>query len=92
MGFEPGTFYFILKRERRIGLWWGSLKEKTTGRHRRKWEDNIKRGCEDMNWIKLVEDRDKLRAVVSTPMNFCVPYSEGVGWLGGWVAKELAGI
>jgi hypothetical protein len=35
--------------------------------------------------VKLAQDRDKLRAVVSTLMNFCVPYSEGVGWLG----KEL---
>jgi hypothetical protein len=43
------------------------------------------RGCEDRDWIKLAQDRDQLRAVVSTLMNFCVPYSEGVGWLG----KEL---
>jgi len=43
------------------------------------------RGCEDGDSIKLAQDRNKLRAVVSTLMNFCVPYSEGVGWLG----KEL---
>jgi hypothetical protein len=43
------------------------------------------RGCEDRDWIELAQARDNLQAVVSTLMNFCFPYSEGVGWLG----KEL---
>jgi len=55
------------------------------------------RGYEDGDWVKLAQDRDKLRAVVSTIINFCFPYSEGVGWLGkellvyiaGWLGKEL---
>jgi hypothetical protein len=45
----------------------------------------LKKGCEDGDWMKLDQNRDKLRAVVRTLMNFCVPYSEGVGWRG----KEL---
>ena len=48
------------------------------GRARRRWEDNIKmdleevgRGCGD--WMELVQDRDRWRALVSTVMNFGVP-------------------
>ena len=40
------------------------------GRHRRRWEDNIKMdlqevGCEGMDWIELAEDRDRWRALVT---------------------------
>ena len=52
--------------------------EYTYGRPRRRWEDNIKvdleevgRGCGD--WMELVQDRDRWRALVSTVMNFGVP-------------------
>ena len=48
------------------------------GRPRRRWEDNIKMafqevggGCGD--WMKLAQDRDRWRALVSTVMNFRVP-------------------
>ena len=48
------------------------------GRPRLRWEDNIKMdlqevggGCGD--WMELVQDRKRWRALVSTVMNFWVP-------------------
>ena len=40
------------------------------GRPRRRWEDNIEVdhqevGCESMDWIELVQDRDMWRALVN---------------------------
>jgi len=53
------------------------------GRPRRRWEDNIKmdlqevgEGCED--WMGLVQDRDRWRALVSTVMNLRVPKVRGI--------------
>jgi len=53
------------------------------GRTRRRWEDNIKMdfqevggGCGD--WMELVEDRDRWRALVSTVMNLRVPKMRGI--------------
>jgi hypothetical protein len=48
------------------------------GRPRRRWEDNIKMdlrevGCGGMDWISLVQDRDRWRALVNTVMNLRVP-------------------
>jgi hypothetical protein len=47
------------------------------GRPRYRWEDNIKMalqelGCEVMNWIELVQDRDRWRALVNAVMNLRV--------------------
>jgi hypothetical protein len=48
------------------------------GRHRRRWENNIKTdlqevggGCGD--WMERARDRDRWRALVGKVMNFRVP-------------------
>ena len=53
------------------------------GRHRRRWEDNIKMdlqevggGCGDM--VELAQDRDRWRALVGTVKNLRVPRSWGI--------------
>ena len=48
------------------------------GRPRHRWEDNIKmdlqdEGCGGMEWIELVQGRDRWRALVTAVMNFRVP-------------------
>jgi len=48
------------------------------GRHRRRWEDNIKMdlqevGCGCLEWIMLAQDRDRWRALVNAVMNLQVP-------------------
>jgi hypothetical protein len=48
------------------------------GRLRRRWEDNIKMDLTeiwfgDVDWINLVQDRGRWRALVNTVMNLRVP-------------------
>ena len=52
--------------------------KRTLGRPRRGWEDNMKMDLEEVgrrcgDWMELVQDRDRGRALVSTVMNFWVP-------------------
>jgi hypothetical protein len=48
------------------------------GRPRRRWEDNIKLGLQDVgggreDWMELAQDKAGWRALVSTVKNFRVP-------------------
>jgi hypothetical protein len=48
------------------------------GRPRRRWVDNIRMdlqevGCGCVDWMELAQDRDGLRALVSSIMNLRVP-------------------
>ena len=52
--------------------------ERSLGRPRVKWEDNIKMdllkvGYGGMDWIELAQDRDRWRALVNAVMNLRVP-------------------
>jgi hypothetical protein len=57
----------------------GKPKEKRPLRRpRRRWEDNIKVGVEEVgggrgDWMELAQDRDRWRALVSTVKNLRVP-------------------
>jgi hypothetical protein len=51
--------------------------KRLVGRHRRRWEDNIKMdhretGWGGMGWIGLAQDRDYWRALVKTLINLLV--------------------
>jgi hypothetical protein len=50
------------------------------GRHRSRWEDNIKMNLREilwsnMDWIFLAQDRDQWKNLVNAVMNFRVPYN-----------------
>ena len=52
------------------------------GRPRRRWVDNIKTNfqevvCGVMEWIKLAQDRDRWRALVSAVMNLRITQNGG---------------
>ena len=52
--------------------------KRPVGRTRRRWEDNIKMGLQEvrwggMDWIDMAQDRDRWRALVNVAMNLRVP-------------------
>jgi hypothetical protein len=52
--------------------------ERPRGRHRRSWENEIRMDLEEirwgiMDWVHIVQGRDKRRALVNTVMNLPVP-------------------
>jgi hypothetical protein len=49
--------------------------KKPLRRPRRRWEDNIKMDLQEVegDWMKLAQDRDRWRALVSTVKDFRVP-------------------
>ena len=52
------------------------------GKPRRRWEDNIKMDlqeveCGGMDWIKLVQDWDRWRALANAVMKLWVPQNVG---------------
>jgi hypothetical protein len=53
-------------------------RKRPLGKPRRRWEDNIKIGSSRsgmwvMDWIDLVQDRDKWQSLVNVVMNLRVP-------------------
>jgi hypothetical protein len=62
------------------GCWWGSVRERSLGRQRRRWEDNIKMDLQEVgwggvrrDWMELAQDRDRWRALVGTLRDFRFP-------------------
>ena len=83
MGEERGVYrVFVGKPEGKRPLGWP----------RRRWVDNIRMdlqevGCGYMDWIGLVQARDRRRTPVSAVMNLRVPWNSGISWL---AANQLA--
>ena len=66
---ERGLYRVLLGKPKR---------KRPLGRLRRRWVDNIKMdlqevGCGYMDWIGLVQDRERWRTLVSAVMNLRVP-------------------
>jgi len=68
--------------ERRVLLVEKSEGNRSLGRPRRRWEDNIKMdlqevGCGRMDWIELAQERDRWRTLANAVMNLRVLKNAG---------------
>jgi hypothetical protein len=72
----------VARKGERGGVYWVLVGKpegkKPLGRPRRRWEDNIKMdiqevGCGSMDWMELIQNRDRCLAVVNAVMNLWVP-------------------
>jgi len=69
MGEESGAYRVLV---------WKAEGKRPLGRPRRKWVDNIRKDLQQVgfgyvDWIGLVQDRDRWRTFVSAAMNLRVP-------------------
>ena len=73
MGEERGVYRVLVRKPEG---------KRPLGRPRRRWVDYIRMdlqdvGCGYMDWIRLVQDRDRWRTLVSAVMNLRVPWNVG---------------
>jgi hypothetical protein len=64
------------------------------GRHRHRWEDNIRVGVreiewEGVDWIHLIQDRDQWHVFVNKVMDPWVPWKAG-NFLTSWVTISFS--
>jgi hypothetical protein len=69
MGERRGVYRVLVRKPER---------KRPLGRHRRRWEDNIKMDLQEVggvgtDWIELAQDGDRWRALVNAVMNLRVP-------------------
>jgi hypothetical protein len=65
------------RREKCTRFWCETRRKRPLGRPRRRWEDGIRMDLREIglgvvDWIRLAQDRDRWRAVVSAVMNLRV--------------------
>ena len=69
MGERRGAYRVLLGKPDR---------KRPLGRHRRRWEDNVKMdlqevGCWGRDWIELAQNRDRWMTLANAVMNLWVP-------------------
>jgi hypothetical protein len=74
----PGMQHVRVEERCILGFGGETFWKEPLGRPRRRWEDNIKVGlqevgCGSLDWIDLAYDRDRWRALANAAMNLRVP-------------------